>query len=183
MREWEAAKDQGGPRYCWESELRLGSPNNTTPWLRNEERGKGTARQLLEARSSIKGKRRVRATRKQKYAAILRTSHLLNYKWISVLTDTLAANYFPQCMIGRLVLNLLKTRDTITVLHQFTTLTHLLSSLHEHFKYGKTVNVYSDNFQPFSSGGLTLPATHFAWINHISALHIVSLIPRAKDIN
>jgi len=41
--------------------------------LRLAERGEDAAQQLLEPRSSIKGKRRVRAIRKHKYAAILRT--------------------------------------------------------------------------------------------------------------
>jgi len=43
----------------------------------------------------------------------------------------------------------------------------------------KTVNTLSDNFN--SSGGLTLPATHFASINHIATLHILNFMPRAKD--
>jgi len=38
-----------------------------------------------------------------------------------------------QRKIGRLVLNLFQTRDTITVLHQFTTLTQFLFNIHEYF--------------------------------------------------
>jgi len=52
---------------------------------------------------------------------------------ISVLMHTLKANYFPQRMIARLVLNLLKSRDIITVLRQFIILTHFLSSIHKYF--------------------------------------------------
>jgi len=40
---------------------------------------------------------------------------------ISVLMHTLTTNSFPQCMIARLVINLLKCRDTITVVHQSIT--------------------------------------------------------------
>jgi len=40
---------------------------------------------------------------------------------ISVLVHTLTANSLLQCMIARLVLNLLKSRETNTVLHQLIT--------------------------------------------------------------
>jgi len=52
-------------------------------------------------------------------------------------------------------------------------LTHFLSSLHEYFKYVKTANVQCDNAKPISSGGLTLPTLHLAFINHITALRIM----------
>jgi len=45
----------------------------------------------------------------------------------------------------------------------------------------KTVNVKRDKFKPFSSGGFSLPATHFTSIYHITALHILHFIPRVKD--
>jgi len=45
----------------------------------------------------------------------------------------------------------------------------------------KPVNVSFDNFKPFSSGGLALPAIHFTSIYRITALPILHFIPRAKD--
>jgi len=55
----------------------------------------------------------------------------------------LTADSFPQCKIGPLVLNLFQTRDTITVLYQFITLTQFLFSIQDYFliQYVKTVNV------------------------------------------
>jgi len=47
----------------------------------------------------------------------------------------------------------------------------------------KTVNVQCGNFKPFSSGGLSLPATHFTSIYRITALYILHFIPRAKELN
>jgi len=40
---------------------------------------------------------------------------------ISVPMHTLTSKSFPQCMIARLVLNLLKSRVAIAVLHKFIT--------------------------------------------------------------
>jgi len=40
---------------------------------------------------------------------------------------------FLQSMIARLVLNLLKSRDTVAVLQRSTALTHFLFSVHEYF--------------------------------------------------
>jgi len=45
----------------------------------------------------------------------------------------------------------------------------------------KTVKDKCNNFKPFSSGGFILPATHYTSINHITALHILHFISRAKD--
>ena len=58
---------------------------------------------------------------------------LLNFKRISVLTHALTAISFPKCKIGRLVLNLFQTRDSIIVLCQFVTLTQFLFIIHEYF--------------------------------------------------
>jgi len=49
------------------------------------------------------------------------------------------------------------------------------------FEYVKTANVQCDNVKPIPSGALTLPATHSASINHITALCILNFILRAKD--
>jgi len=38
-----------------------------------------------------------------------------------------------------------------------------------------------NNVKPISSGGLTLPATHFASLSQITVLHILSLILRSTD--
>jgi len=45
----------------------------------------------------------------------------------------------------------------------------------------KTANIQRDIFKQFYSGGLILPAKHFASINHITALRILNVIPRARE--
>jgi len=52
----------------------------------------------------------------------------------------LTASSFPQSMIARMVLKLLKSRNTIAVLQRFTpfdaflsSMTHFLSSIHDYF--------------------------------------------------
>jgi len=42
------------------------------------------------------------------------------------------SDFFSKCKIGRLVLNLFQTRDSIIVLCQFVTLTQFLFSIHEY---------------------------------------------------
>jgi len=49
------------------------------------------------------------------------------------------------------------------------------------FECVKPVNVNVTTLNYFSSGGLSLPATHFTSICRIIALHILHFIPRAKD--
>jgi len=46
----------------------------------------------------------------------------------------------------------------------------------------KTANVQHgcDNIETLSSGGLTLPAAHFASINYITAFRMLNFILRAK---
>jgi len=53
--------------------------------------------------------------------SVKQTMCLLNCKRISVPMHTSTANCFPQCMYGRLVLDLLESRDNIAVLTQFIT--------------------------------------------------------------
>jgi len=86
----------------------------------------------------------------------------------------------PKYMSGRLVLNLLKFRDNIRVLHKFLTFSVFLLYLSRMWIV-ETANVQCDNVKPFSSGGLTLSTTHFASINHITAVRILNFILRAKD--
>ena len=104
---------------------------------------------------------------------------------ISVLTHALTANSFPQCKIGRLVLNLFQTRDTITVLYHAVPQLWRNSSLAftNISWYVKAVNVQSDNFEQFSFGSLTFACNAF-WFNKTystTALHTLNFILRAKE--
>jgi len=79
-------------------------------------------------------------------------------------------------MIARLVLNLLKFRDTIAVLKR--------SAAFDAFPLWHTrifLNVFH-NSEPFYSVGLALPALHFTSIYLVTALPILHFTPRAKDI-
>ena len=51
------------------------------------------------------------------------------------------------------------------------------------FECMKTVNIWCDKFKPFSSGGLSLPATHLTSIYHMTALRMLHFIPRAKHFS
>jgi len=87
-------------------------------------------------------------------------------------------------MFGRLVLNLLKFRDTIAVLHWSITINRFSLQLSRIVLIMWKLQMFivpSDNVKPISSGGLTLPTTHSSSINHTTALHI-NLILRAKEL-
>jgi len=45
----------------------------------------------------------------------------------------------------------------------------------------KAANVLYDNIKQISYGGLTLPAMHIAFINHITELHILNFILSAIE--
>jgi len=84
---------------------------------------------------------------------------------------TLDSEFFST-MIARLVPKLLKSRDNITVLHQFINF--------DTFPLQHS-RIFLNVWKQFFSGGLTLPATQFASINHINTLRILHFTPRAKD--
>jgi len=85
-------------------------------------------------------------------------------------------------MIARLVLNLLKSHDTIAVLKRSTAFDAFPLAYTNIFECVETVNISFDNSKPFSSVGLALPALDFTSIYLVTALPILHFIPRAKDV-
>ena len=92
--------------------------------------------------------------------------------------------FFPQCMTGRVVLNLLTTRDTTIVLHQFITLTHFLSSFHDYFWICENRQMVKLKIQTIFFWWLDLACKEFCFnkpYNRISHIKLNRLL-RAKDL-